>query len=227
MARCRSQKIHESRLLMESRSSSSALRPRCSAHAHPLTVRSAVSFTYPGLTEPALREVSFRIDRGQLAVFVGKNGAGTIRRLRTALPFLTPRVCLGKSTILKLLARLYEPDNGRILVDGLDISTLRLEDLRQTLAVMFQASGSSILPLSVRIPAHAFQTAVDPDMCAQLRDNIAGICSPEHAPSDEELEAVAKLAGIDFFNEERGLDTYLSVRAVCLPAVYVARSLVR
>ena len=54
----------------------------------------------------------------------------------------------GKSTILKLVARLYDPDEGQILLDGHDIRTLRLADLRRALAILFQ--DYTHFPLSVR-----------------------------------------------------------------------------
>ncbi|EEB97262.1 hypothetical protein MPER_03461 [Moniliophthora perniciosa FA553] len=79
-----------------------------------------VSFRYPECEEYALRNVSFKIEQGQLCVIVGRNGSG-------------------KSTILKLIARLYNPEEGQILIDGHDIKTLKLADLRRATAVLFQA----------------------------------------------------------------------------------------
>src|SRR5256886_14016722 len=58
-----------------------------------------VSYRYPGRDAPALEHVSFTIDPGQTVALVGRNGAG-------------------KSTIVKLLGRLYDPDDGVILIDG-------------------------------------------------------------------------------------------------------------
>ena len=53
----------------------------------------------------------------------------------------------GKSTILKLVARIYDPSEGIILVNGQDIKTLRLADLRRTMAILFQEHTH--FPLSV------------------------------------------------------------------------------
>ena len=55
----------------------------------------------------------------------------------------------GKSTILKLVARIYDPTEGVILLDGKDIKTLRLADLRRAMAILFQ--DYSHFPLSVRL----------------------------------------------------------------------------
>ena len=55
---------------------------------------------------------------------------------------------LGKSTVLKLLTRLYDPTEGEILIDGRDIRKLKLEDLRRCISVLFQ--DYTHFPLSVR-----------------------------------------------------------------------------
>ena len=56
----------------------------------------------------------------------------------------------GKSTILKLTTRLYDPDEGEILFGGHDIRTLKLDDLRRAISVLFQ--DYTLFPLSVRPP---------------------------------------------------------------------------
>ncbi|KAJ7223962.1 P-loop containing nucleoside triphosphate hydrolase protein [Mycena rebaudengoi] len=80
-----------------------------------------VSFAYPGstTTDNALHDVSFRIPAGALVVLVGANGSG-------------------KSTIIKLLTRLYDPDAGEIHVDGRPIERFRLADLRRAQATLAQ-----------------------------------------------------------------------------------------
>ena len=64
-----------------------------------------VSFRYPGSGEEALHDVSLRIEPGETVAVVGRNGAG-------------------KSTLIKLLCRLYDPSEGRILLDGVDLQDL-------------------------------------------------------------------------------------------------------
>lgn len=78
-----------------------------------------VSFTYPGREEPTLRDVSFTIQAGESVALVGRNGAG-------------------KTTIVKLLTRLYDPDDGQILVNGHDIRDYDLDALRAQIGVIFQ-----------------------------------------------------------------------------------------
>jgi ATP-binding cassette subfamily B protein len=78
-----------------------------------------VAFTYPGRTEPALRDVSLSVAPGECVALVGQNGAG-------------------KTTLVKLLLRLYDVSGGRILLDGLDLREYDLPDLRRQMGVIFQ-----------------------------------------------------------------------------------------
>ncbi|MGZ6134344.1 MAG: ABC transporter ATP-binding protein [Myxococcaceae bacterium] len=78
-----------------------------------------VGFRYPGAAGWALRHVSLFIPRGQSLALVGQNGAG-------------------KTTFIKLLTRLYEPTEGRILLDGRDLRTWEEETLRRRIGVIFQ-----------------------------------------------------------------------------------------
>jgi ATP-binding cassette subfamily B protein/subfamily B ATP-binding cassette protein MsbA len=79
-----------------------------------------VSFTY-GPGRSVLRDVSFVASPGETVALVGLSGAG-------------------KTTIVSLLARLYEPSSGRVLVDGIDVRTLPLRSLREQIAVVPQES---------------------------------------------------------------------------------------
>ncbi|MDJ0834992.1 MAG: ABC transporter ATP-binding protein [Acidobacteriota bacterium] len=78
-----------------------------------------VWFTYPGAEEPAIQGVSFHLQPGEKLALVGENGSG-------------------KTTLIKLLTRLYTPDSGRILLDGLDIEEWQLDALRERIGVIFQ-----------------------------------------------------------------------------------------
>jgi ATP-binding cassette subfamily B protein len=81
-----------------------------------------VSFTYPGKdpeTQAALKNVSFTIKAGESIALVGRNGAG-------------------KTTLVKLLTRLYDPDEGEILMGGRNIKEYDLHDLRELVGVIFQ-----------------------------------------------------------------------------------------
>src|SRR4029453_10886617 len=78
-----------------------------------------VSFRYPGRTKWALRDINLHIRPGEKLALVGANGAG-------------------KTTLIKLLTRLYDPTEGRILLDGVDLYDYDLHELRQKIGVIFQ-----------------------------------------------------------------------------------------
>ncbi|SDH08546.1 ABC transporter ATP-binding protein [Nonomuraea jiangxiensis] len=79
----------------------------------------AITFTYPGAEEPALREVSITINHGEVIAFVGENGSG-------------------KTTLAKILSGLYAPDAGAVRWDGTDLSDVDPEQLRLRTAVIAQ-----------------------------------------------------------------------------------------
>jgi ATP-binding cassette, subfamily B, bacterial len=78
-----------------------------------------VGFRYPGSTTDTLKNISFRIEPGESIALFGINGSG-------------------KSTITKLLDRLYDPTEGVIFLDGVDLREYELEDLRRSVSVVFQ-----------------------------------------------------------------------------------------
>jgi len=78
-----------------------------------------VHFTYPGASQPALLDISLHIRPGESLALVGENGSG-------------------KTTLIKLLTRLYRPESGRILLDGLDLNDWEENILLQRIGVIFQ-----------------------------------------------------------------------------------------
>jgi ATP-binding cassette subfamily B protein len=78
-----------------------------------------VTFTYPGSSAPAIRNLTFTIRPGERVALAGSNGAG-------------------KSTLVKLLCRLYDPDSGRITVDGVDLRDLDPAAWRASIGALFQ-----------------------------------------------------------------------------------------
>ena len=81
-----------------------------------------VSFAYPGSSRKALNDVSLQIRPGESLALVGENGSG-------------------KTTLIKLLTRLYEPTEGRIFLDGINLQDWDVEALRQRIGVIFQDFG--------------------------------------------------------------------------------------
>jgi ATP-binding cassette subfamily B protein len=115
-----------------------------------------VSFAYAQASEPALRGVSLAIAAGETVAFVGQTGAG-------------------KSTFVKLAARLYDPTAGRILVDGVPLTDHDLEGFRRQLGF---------------VPQEAFL------FTGTVRDNIA-YARPD--ATDAQVEAAARAVGAHDF----------------------------
>lgn len=82
-------------------------------------VMKGVSFRYPGSDEWVLRDINLELPAGSVVALVGENGAG-------------------KSTLVKLLLRLYEPTEGHILVDGIDLTDIRVAQWRERCSAAFQ-----------------------------------------------------------------------------------------
>ncbi len=136
----------------------------------------AVSFAY-GEDGWALDDVDLHIQAGQTVALVGETGAG-------------------KSTFAKLVARFYDPQQGRVLVDGRDLRELSSKALRSQLGI---------------VPQESFLFS------GTIRENIA-FGRPE--ASEEEIRAAAATVGADSFIErlKDGLDTEVGERGVHLSA---------
>jgi ATP-binding cassette, subfamily B, bacterial len=98
--------------------------PRLPVTPHPPGTAPSIAFedvwfTYPGSDRPALAGVSFTLASGETVALIGENGAG-------------------KTTVVKLLLGLYQPDAGRILLDGVDVQAIAPSALRATMSSVFQ-----------------------------------------------------------------------------------------
>lgn len=149
-----------------------------------------VSFSYPGAKTRALDEVSFTINPGERVAILGKNGSG-------------------KSTIVRQLTGVYEPNEGSVLVDDTDIRQIRPSDLRANIGAVLQ------------------------DVClftGSIKENIAlGLANI----SDEDILFASKVAGVhDFIGASAGgYDQRLAERGEGLSggqrqAIALARALV-
>ena len=78
-----------------------------------------VSFTYPETSRTVLKNFSLELEPGQRVALIGENGQG-------------------KTTVVKLITRLYDPTEGQILLDGVDLREYDLEDLHREIGVIFQ-----------------------------------------------------------------------------------------
>jgi len=113
-----------------------------------------VTFSYPNSERTVIRDFDLFLPAGRVVALVGPNGAG-------------------KSTLIKLLCRFYDPDAGRITLDGVDLRRMPLEELRRRITVMFQ------------LPVPYFATAAQNIAFGDLNTD----CSPAS------VEAAARCAG--------------------------------
>ncbi len=129
-----------------------------------------VSFTYPGSDKPVLQNLSFVLLPGERVALSGRNGTG-------------------KSTLVKLLCRLYDPSSGRITLDGIDIRRFDPTAWRSAIGALFQDFNT--YQMSLRDNIHIGHSAIPPD-----------------AP---EVTAAAHNAGVTPLLEQwpQGLDTLL------------------
>ena len=127
-----------------------------------------VTFRYPDMRHNVLEHYSMRFNRGKINVIEGENG-------------------YGKSTVVKLLLRFYDPDEGAITVNGIDIRQFNLEDLRKNIGTIFQDF--------VRYNS-------------TLRENVTFGASGDDS---KDIERVIKAVGVDKIASrlEKGLDTPL------------------
>ncbi|HTR74500.1 MAG TPA: ABC transporter ATP-binding protein [Solirubrobacterales bacterium] len=154
-----------------------------------VTLRYAAAPGSENESVPALHEVSLSVDAGKTVALVGPSGAG-------------------KTSLVALIARLYDPSEGTVLVDGVDVRDVDLEQLRSQVA--FVADDSFLFTASVA-------------------DNIA---YAQGGASREEIEAAARLAQADAFIRDLpdGYDTRVGERGLTLSGgqrqrVAIARAL--
>ncbi|MEO8227543.1 MAG: ABC transporter ATP-binding protein [Gemmatimonadota bacterium] len=123
-----------------------------------------VGFRYPGSERWAVRGLTFALARGERLALVGENGAG-------------------KTTLAKLLVRLYDPTEGRILLDGVDLRSYDLESLRRNVGVIFQdfvrydfvlRENIAVGNIAARDDEPAIQSAASRSLADSVVDRVAG-----------------------------------------------------
>jgi ATP-binding cassette, subfamily B, bacterial len=129
-----------------------ALEPQVTEPAQPVPIPlilkegicfEQVNFHYPGSQNIALCNFSLTIPASSIVAIVGANGAG-------------------KSTLVKLLCRFYDPDGGRILLDGVDLRRFSLRELRRQITILFQEPVQYQNTVSENIVLGDLSLAIDP-----------------------------------------------------------------
>ncbi len=148
-----------------------------------------VTFKFPGASQPIINDLSLKIPAGQRVAVVGKMGSG-------------------KSTFTRLLAGIYEPEEGSVLIDGVDVRQIEKSDLRRNIGITLQESWL---------------------FAGSIRDNIL-MGSFEY--DDDHLIKICKIAGVDDFvaAHPKGYDMIVKERGAGLSggqkqAINLARSL--
>ena len=129
-----------------------------------------VSFRYPDGEEDALEGISFRVPKGQTLAIIGATGSG-------------------KTTVVNLIARLYDATGGAVLVDGVDVRSYQIRELQNKLAYVTQKAvlfGGSVL------------------------SNVTYGDSGKAAPTEEEVERALKTAQAWDFVQEKGIDSHVA-----------------
>ncbi len=114
----------------------------------------SVSFTYPGVSRPVFQDFDLEIGAGTTAALLGVNGAG-------------------KSTLFKLVCRFYDPDQGTVEIDGIDIRKLELTEVRRRISALFQE------------PVHYSET---------VAENIS-MSEPDRSVDEARIAAAVRIAG--------------------------------
>jgi len=150
-----------------------------------------VCFNYPGTEVPALTNVSFVIEPGEKVAIIGRIGSG-------------------KSTIAKLILKLYEPTSGKIMIDGIDLTQIDPADLRRFIAYVPQ-------------DIHLFK--------GTIKDNIV---SSEQHPDVSDIIYAAQVSGVEEFVQTHpmGFDMPIGERGAGLSggqrqSVGIARSMMQ
>jgi ATP-binding cassette subfamily B multidrug efflux pump len=152
-----------------------------------LEIRGAIelrhlSFTYSSSTHPALDDISLRIEAGETAAFIGATGSG-------------------KSTLMNLLARLHDPPQGTVFVDGVDVRAIPLAKLRGAIGFVpqepFLFSDTIAENIMFGVDPQATPDVHGPALAARFQDAAAV------SRLDKDLESFPK--GYDTLVGERGI----------------------
>ncbi|MCP4635214.1 MAG: ABC transporter ATP-binding protein [Methyloversatilis sp.] len=129
-----------------------------------------ITFAYEGSSRPALDGVDLRIGAGRSAAFVGSTGGG-------------------KSTLIKLLLRFYEPQQGRVLLDGVPVNELNLQDLRRAIGYVaqdtFLADASVAQNIAYGMPDASREAVIEAAKSAEAHDFIVALPQGYDTPVGE------------------------------------------
>jgi len=142
-----------------------------------------VSFVYPGSDRKVLDRLDLDIVAGSSIALVGENGAG-------------------KTTLIKLLCRFYDPTEGRVTVDGVDVRELDLEDYRSRLAVIFQDFVHYQLSARDNVGFGALASAGDEAVLRQAAARVGILEQLDALPDGWDTPLAREFGGVDLSGGE-------------------------
>jgi len=142
-----------------------------------------VSFAYPGNRRCILDRLDLRIEPGERIALIGENGEG-------------------KTTLVKLLTRLYDPTGGRILLDGVDLRDYRMEDLQSQIGVIFQDFMRYEMTARDNIAVGRIGAAEDAAVREAARKSLAGAVIEKLPRGYDQLLGLRFEGGVDLSGGE-------------------------
>jgi ATP-binding cassette, subfamily B, bacterial len=142
-----------------------------------------VSFSYPGSQRRILDQLDFRFEAGERIALIGENGQG-------------------KTTLVKLLTRLYDPTSGRILLDGVDLRDYSMEDLQSQIGVIFQDFMRYEMTARANIGVGRIELAETDEVYRAARKSLASQVIEQLPKRYEQLLGVRFEGGVDLSGGE-------------------------
>lgn len=142
-----------------------------------------VSFRYPGRRRSVLDHLDFRIEPGERIALIGENGQG-------------------KTTLVKLMSRLYDPTDGRILLDGVDLRDYNIEDLHSQIGVIFQDFMRYEMSARANIAVGRIDEAADPAVRRAAQKSLADRVIKKLPNGFEQLLGLRFDGGVDLSGGE-------------------------
>jgi ATP-binding cassette subfamily B protein len=142
-----------------------------------------VTFSYPGSRRRILDRLDFRLEPGERIALIGENGQG-------------------KTTLVKLLTRLYDPTEGRILLDGVDLREYSMEDLHSQIGVIFQDFMRYEMTARENIAVGRIELAQDGAVCHAAEKSLADEVIQKLPKGYEQLLGLRFEGGVDLSGGE-------------------------
>jgi ATP-binding cassette subfamily B protein len=143
-----------------------------------------VSFAYPGTERRVLKDFNFTIEPGQRVALIGENGQG-------------------KTTVVKLITRLYDPTEGQILLDGVDLRDYSIDDLHREMGVIFQDFMRYEMTVRENISVGQIEVShTDADIVAAAHKSLADEVVKKLAGGYDQMLGRRFVSGVDLSGGE-------------------------